>query len=137
MASRQQEEQVQSIEKYGVHLFYGGSAELSTQRYSGNFGATYSDGQFRPVVTAFHGAAPSAAKPPTAARAPGVGNPRNENWQQDQVVFSQESRDLRSAASWSAGSPARLVATPSGDSRGPAYCGELRRSLDALLNGLG
>lgn len=134
MAQRQREDKVQPIDKYGASVFYGAGPQQPQQRQMGSYTATYSNGQARPVMPlAPSGAAPAQIQPISSYPS---GNVRNENWSQDQIIFSSETQDLRNASAWS-----RPVATPAapvsgrGDANGPQYSEEFRRTLDALLNG--
>ena len=135
MAQKQREDKVQPIDKYGASVFYGAGPQQQQPNNFGSFGATYSNGQARPVVPVTPTSAPVARVQPVSGNS-NAGNVRNENWSQDQIIFSSETNDTRNSSSWS--SSAASLSAPSsgrGDTNGPEYSVEFRRTLDALLNG--
>jgi hypothetical protein len=139
--ARSREEQYQALDRYATNLFYGAGPERPRDNWStGNFGATYSNGQARPVL----GVSPLPANRPVARVQPvNNGSPAaragNENWSGDAVAFSIETEDLRNGSSQGAEAvrPAMATSRPAsrGNASGPTYSDDFRRTLDALLNG--
>lgn len=135
MAQRQREDKVQPIDKYGASVFYGAGPQQAPQSQFGSYGATYSNGQARPVVSPPSGA-PAGVRPisPNLVEAGGL---RNENWRQDQIILSSETQEFHNGSSSSRPNQpsASLFNGGRGDASGPEYSIEFRRTLDALLNG--
>jgi hypothetical protein len=133
VAKRQRENQVQPIDKYGAGLFYGSGSPQQAPLAANSYGATYSNGQARPVIGPITARRPAQSAPDRVSAI----QARNENGHHDRIVLSAESRDLRNGASWSAGSltPRASCQREQGGDQGPAYSDELRKALDALLNG--
>jgi hypothetical protein len=137
VARHQREDQVQAIDKYATSLFYGAGPERPNQRSTNSFGATYANGQARPVTPMMPMNRPVPKVEPVSSGTNAT-NLRNDNWRQDQIVLSRETQDLRSGSAWSAGNVAFSKPAPSTgreDAAGPRYSDEFRRTLDALLRG--
>ncbi len=136
MAS-QRDNNVPTIEKYNTGLFYGAGPEAPTQRTHHTYGATYANGQARPTFAPQVQGAPAAVRPVAAVAQSLPANVRNGNFSRDQIVLSQETRELNEGAAWATVAPTQRAQTGAGDSAGPAYSNDFRNALDALLNGLG
>lgn len=131
--ARQREEHVQAIDKYATSLFYGAGAiaERPLNGRNNNFAATPNSG--RPVVPVLPRNQPVPKVEPIASGSNAT-NVRNENWRQDQIVLSNESGNQRTGHSGSS-APSITLSSGRGNASGPAYSGEFRRTLDALLLG--
>ena len=135
MAQKQREDKVQPIDKYGAGMFYGAGPLQQQPNNFNSFGATYSNGQARPVIPVASTSAPAARIQPVNANT-NSGNARNENWQQDQIIFSSETSDLRNGSSWSTPTASPVGnSSGNGSGNGPEYSVQFRHTLDALLNG--
>lgn len=134
--ARQQDSNLQTAEKYSTGMFYSGGQEAPTQRTHHAYGATYANGQARPSFAPLTHSAP-AVRPAVAPSKVLPANARNENFSRDQIVLSQETREMNEGAAWAVVAPAARPQSGPGDSTGPAYSSDFRNALDALLNGLG
>ena len=117
-------------------MFYGAGPLQQQPNNFNSFGATYSNGQARPVIPVASTSAPAARIQPVSANT-NSGNVRNENWQQDQIIFSSETSDLRNGSSWSTPTTSSTTSggNGNGNASGPEYSVQFRHTLDALLNG--
>ena len=126
-----------TLERYGASLFYGAGPELQPTRSANNFGATYSNGQARPVtgLQAPTTPRPVTRVPPVQQTHAAVGA-RNENWGGgDGISFSLETQEERNGASHGGLEVRPTRRASRGNAVGPVYSNDFRRSLDALLNG--
>jgi hypothetical protein len=131
--ARQREEHIQAIDRYATSLFYGAGAERPLNGRNNNFAAPPTNGQARPVVPVLPRNQPVPKVEPITSGSNAT-NVRNENWRQDQILLSNESGNQRNGHSGSS-APAITPGSGRGNARGPAYSGEFRRTLDALLLG--
>lgn len=136
--ARHRQEQVQVMDKYSTHMFYGSSAqEAPTQRFPNSFGATYSNGQARPVF------APAQTNSAPAARVQVQPKPitttplYNDTARHDQIVLSNELHEERNSSSWNDTAAVRRQQPRQDGANGPAYSSDMLAALDSLLNGRG
>jgi hypothetical protein len=134
VASRRREDQIQPIDKYGTHLFYGAGTVLvePPQRHYG----TTPQAPYRSSAASVQTVAASGATNGSGNSA--AASLHSTGWgQQDRIVFSQESREQDSRDFRSGAAPGRLVATAGRgeNAQGPVYSDAMRSALDALLNG--
>lgn len=129
MPTQQKERKFQAADRYATSLFYGGQPERHDSRSA--FGATYSNGQARPV-TSFAPANRPVARPeaPQPQAAPTV--PFNSGNATDGVQFSVELRDSHNGSSLNS-APQAPREVGRGNSGGPLYSNDFRSALDSLL----
>ncbi len=134
MAAQQRERHFQGADRYATSLFYGGQPERHDSRSA--FGATYSNGQARPV-TAIAPTTRPVARPVASPAQPSIAVPSNGGSFHDGVVFSLETRGLGNTSS---SSPDRTSTFQSasrraerGNAVGPLYSNDFRNALDSLL----
>ena len=134
MAAQQRERQFAGADRYATSLFYGGQPERHDSRSA--FGATYSNGQARPV-TSFAPANRPVARPETRQSQPQdvATVPFNSGNSSDGVSFSLELRASHNTSSLHS-TPQAPREAGRGNSGGPLYSNDFRSALDSLLGAI-
>ena len=134
MATQQREQQYAGADRYATSLFYGSQSERHDSRST--FGATYSNGQARPITSIAPANRP-VVRPVAPAPTQLSTLPINGGSLRDGVVFSLETREMYNGSSLDRFSSTPRGPQPAGrgDAKGPQYSQDFRSALDSLLGG--